>query len=118
MPLIISQMTGGIGSSRPLAALDWAVIAVYAGGMLGVGYYYSRKTHSTEDYLLGGRNMRPWAVGLSLFATLLSTISYLSWPGEMIQNGPMILCVLAAYPLIILEGVFELLSGVLRCDSS
>ena len=46
--------------------------------------------------------MRPWAVGLSLFATLLSTISYLAWPGEIIKYGPMILASILAYPFIAL----------------
>ena len=87
-------------SPRQMSPTDWAIIAAYALGMVGVGWYYSRRTASTEDYLLGGRNMRPMAVGLSLFATMLSTISYLSWPGELIQNGPMILCVALGYPLI------------------
>jgi SSS family solute:Na+ symporter len=44
--------------------------------------------------------MRPLAVGLSLFATLFSTISYLAWPGEMIKNGPMVLSMIVAYPLV------------------
>ena len=79
---------------------DWAVIAFYACGMIAVGWYYSRRTATTEDYLLGGRKMRPLSVGLSLFATLLSTISYLAWPGEMIKYGPAMFCTIAAYPLI------------------
>ena len=65
--------------------------------MLAVGWYYSRRTATADDYLLGGRNMRPLGVGLSLFATLLSTITYLAWPGEMIQNGPMMLAMVVAY---------------------
>jgi SSS family solute:Na+ symporter len=39
-------------------------------------------------------------VGLSFFAALFSTISYLAWPGEMIKHGPMILSIVAAYPLV------------------
>ncbi|QDS98208.1 sodium:solute symporter family transporter [Adhaeretor mobilis] len=85
-----------------ITALDWLVIAGYALGMIGVGWYYSRRTKTTDDYLLGGRTMKPWAVGLSLFATLLSTLTYLAMPGEMIQHGPMILAQLAAYPFIVL----------------
>jgi len=76
---------------RNLSTLDWLVIAVYAMGMLAVGWYYARRTKNTEDYLLGGRTMNPLAVGLSMFATLLSTLSYLSIPGEMIKNGPALL---------------------------
>lgn len=85
-----------------LSGIDWVVILGYVVGMLGVGWYYSRRTKSAEDYLLGGRNMKPWAVGLSLFATLLSTLSYLFIPGEMIKYGPMILGQIAVYPLIVL----------------
>ena len=83
-----------------MTALDWIVIAVYGFSMIGVGWYYMRRTRSSDDYLLGGRNMRPWAVGLSLFATLLSTLTYLALPGEMIQHGPMIMTQLLAYPFI------------------
>ncbi len=85
-----------------LHPLDWIVIGLYAVGMLAVGWYYSRRTGSSEDYLLGGRRMNPFSVGLSLFATLLSTISYLALPGEMIRYGPMVLTMMLAYPLVYL----------------
>jgi solute:Na+ symporter, SSS family len=83
-----------------LASWDLAVIAVYAAGMLSVGWYYARRTKTREEYLLGGRRMGPLAVGVSLFASLISTISYLAWPGEVIKNGPMMVSSLLAYPLI------------------
>ncbi len=70
---------------------DWVVITGYGVGLLGVGWYFSRKIRNTEDYLLGGRRMRSGSVGLSLFATLLSTITYLALPGEMINKGPVML---------------------------
>jgi len=81
--------------------IDWGVLALYFSGMLFVGWYYSRRTKTTEDYLLGGRSMKPWAVGLSLFATLFSALSYLSIPGEMIRFGPMALSMLVAFPIVI-----------------
>jgi len=87
-------------STHFLASWDWVVIAIYAVVVLAVGWYYSRITKTQEDYLLGNRQMRPSMVGISLFASLISTISYLSWPGEIIKNGPMIMCCLLAYPLI------------------
>ena len=83
-----------------LAVWDWAVIAVYALGMLSVGWFYSRRNKTGEDYLLGGRQMRPMMVGVSLFASLISTISYLAYPGEVIKNGPMIVSVVLGYPLV------------------
>jgi solute:Na+ symporter, SSS family len=94
--------------------LDWGVIAVYAVGMLAVGWYYARRTVTTDDYLLGGRNMSPWKVGLSLFATLLSTLTYLAIPGEMIKYGPMVLAQLIAVPFISLVVGWLLIPRIMR----
>ena len=83
-----------------LASWDWMVIGAYALGMLSVGWYFSRRTKTREEYLLGNRQMRPVTVGVSLFASLISTISYLAWPGEVIKNGPMMVSAVLAYPVI------------------
>ncbi|MHC4796936.1 MAG: sodium:solute symporter family transporter [Planctomycetota bacterium] len=85
--------------SISLTTLDWAVIAVYGIGLLFVGWYFARRIQNTEDYLLGGRSMRSGSVGLSLFATLLSTITYLAIPGEMIKHGPVLLWSMASIPI-------------------
>src|SRR5690606_16960069 len=45
----------GRHAPRRLAALDWMVIGIYGVGMLAVGWHYSRRTATTDDYLLGGR---------------------------------------------------------------
>ncbi len=79
---------------------DWLVLAAYALLMLGVGAFYSRQNKTADDYLLGGRRMSPIALGLSLFATLVSTLSYLGNPGEMIAYGPMMATQSLAHPLI------------------
>lgn len=74
----------------PRAGLEWvdfvAVIA-YLAVTIGIVVWSSRRQSTTEDFFLGGRSM-PWmAVGLSLLATLMSSISYMGTPGEMIGNG-------------------------------
>ena len=97
-----------------LTGLDWAAIALYGIGMLAVGWYYSRKVKTTEDYLLGGRNMRPWTVGLSLFATLLSTLSYVALPGEIIKHGPMIAAGIIASPLVVMVVGWVLIPHIMR----
>lgn len=83
-----------------LALFDWIVLALYGAGVLFVGWYYARKNRDQEDYLLGGRRMNPTAVGISLFASLLSTLSYLTYPGEMIKHGPAIFAGILAFPLV------------------
>jgi len=83
-----------------LSTLDWIIIIAYGIGMLGIGFYFSRKNKSVDDYMLGGRGMKSWQVGLSLFATMFSAITYLSLPGEMIKHGPMIFLMMASMPFI------------------
>lgn len=83
-----------------LHGLDWGVITLYGFGMLLIGWYFSRKVKNTEDYLLGGRKMKSFAVGLSLFITMISSLSFLSYPGEMIKNGPAVFIGMLIFPLI------------------
>ncbi|MBI2433855.1 MAG: sodium/solute symporter [Candidatus Hydrogenedentes bacterium] len=71
-----------------LKTLDLIVIAAYMAGVLGVGWWSSRRQHDTEEYFVGSRSMHPLVAGISIIASLVSTISYLSNPGEMVKNGP------------------------------
>ena len=78
---------------------DFIVIACYALAMVGIGVFYAQGNRGAEDYVLGGRKLPPWMVGTSLFATLLSTLSYLTYPGEMIRYGPTIFGGLLGFPI-------------------
>ena len=83
-----------------LAWIDWLIIAVYACSTIVLGWYYSRQQKNAKEYFVGSGNISPFLVGVSLFATHLSAISYLSIPGEVIGKGPIfILLILPAYPL-------------------
>lgn len=48
--------------------------------MILMGWYFSRRNKSTDDYFLGGGRIPWWAAGLSIYATMLSAITYLSQP--------------------------------------
>ena len=97
-----------------LAPIDWAIIAVYAMSTLGLGWYYSRRQRTTQEYFVGGGKMNPILVGVSLFATLLSTISYLSMPGESLGKGPVYMTTMLAYPLVFLIVGYGLLPVYMR----
>lgn len=71
-----------------LHTIDLIVVFVYMTAILLVGWYFSRGQKETQQFFVGNRSM-PWlAVGLSIVATMLSTLTYLAAPGEMIQHGP------------------------------
>ena len=82
-----------------MRSLDLAVIGLYALAMLAIGRYYKLRVQTADDYLLGGRTMSPLMIGLSLFATLTSTLSYLAYPGEMVKNGPMMFAQTLGFPV-------------------
>ena len=74
-------------SSGGLTTVDALVLAVYLVAMLTMGFRIARKNTSTEDFFVGGRDLPAWAVGISLIASLLSTITYLGMPSEMFRTG-------------------------------
>lgn len=95
---------------------DFAVVLLYAVAMLAVGRYYKYRVKSSDDYLLGGRTMSPLMIGISLFATLTSTLSYLAFPGEMIKNGPMMLAQVAAFPVVVMIVGWMLIPRIMQQD--
>tara|TARA_B100000809_G_scaffold251750_1_gene285625 strand:+ start:2514 stop:4019 length:1506 start_codon:yes stop_codon:yes gene_type:complete len=72
-----------------IGPIDTTIIVIYFAVIVGMGLFISRKQDSTEEYFLGRRNMNWLIVGISIQASLMSTISYLSVPGEQIKNGLM-----------------------------
>ena len=85
-----------------LQFIDWLIIAIYACSTIGLGWHYGRRQRSTQEYFVGSGNMPWFLIGISLFATLLSTISYLSIPGEVLGKGPLYLTSLLTLPIVYL----------------
>ena len=85
-----------------LGWLDGIVVGFYISLVLGIGWYYGRRQKSTDEYFVGNRGMNSVLVGVSMYATLFSTITYLSSPGEYLGKGPVILSGLLAIPFVYL----------------
>ena len=62
--------------------LDWAVLIAYFAGTMGIGFFFYRRSRSSEGFTAAGRSLPGWVCGLSIFATYLSSISYLALPGK------------------------------------
>ena len=84
-----------------LSTADLVVIVLYLAAMMGMGLAIARKQKSTDDFFLGGRSLPAWAVGISIFASLLSTITYLGMPGEMFRTGVAFLTRQLPIPLVL-----------------
>ncbi len=97
-----------------LAPIDWGIIVVYALGTIGLGWYYGRKQETTQEYFTGTGHMNPLLIGVSLFATLLSTISYMSMPGESLGKGPGYMASYMALPFVFIVVAYGLLPIYMR----
>jgi SSS family transporter len=69
--------------------VDWLVIIVYLGGMIGIGlYFYLReKRNSTANFFVGGRSIPFWAAGVSLYAANTSSISFIAIPAKAFETN-------------------------------
>jgi SSS family solute:Na+ symporter len=62
--------------------LDLLVVLIYILGMAAVGLRFSRRQTSTETYFMAKRAIPSWAMGLSLLATLISSVTFVAYPGS------------------------------------
>lgn len=74
--------------------INWVVLVVYLFGMLGIGFYFMKRESGTEDFFKGGGRVPWWAAGVSIFATMLSSISFMAIPG-MTYSGTWAIFLLA-----------------------
>ncbi len=72
----------GVGNGRmnQLCLIDWIVCTIYLAIVVGLAVWSMRGQRDNEDYFVGGRRMNWWAVGISMFATSFSSISFLGLP--------------------------------------
>ena len=68
--------------------VNWVVVIVYLLGMVAVGYWFMlrKAAASTEAYFRGGQHVPWWVVGLSIFATMLSALTFMGIPARAYQT--------------------------------
>lgn len=67
--------------------IDIAVIALYFASMALMGWHFSRRANSTEQYFVGGRAYPGWLVGVSLFGAMISSITFVAYPADAFKTG-------------------------------
>ena len=67
--------------------LDWIVLLGTISTIVLYGTWRTRKTQTIEGYLKGDNSMKWWMIGISIMATQASAITFLSTPGQAIEDG-------------------------------
>ena len=77
-------------SAAPLArlrSLDIAVIAIYFGMVVWIGFYLKGRSNTGEEFFMAGREMTAWIAGLSFVSANLGSLELMGWAGSAYQYG-------------------------------
>lgn len=66
--------------------VNYGVMIVYLLAMVLVGVYFAKRQKNTSDYFKAGGRVPGWAAGISVFATTLSSITFMSIPAKAFTN--------------------------------
>ena len=96
---------GKMAFKKGFGPVAWSVLAAYFLLMAGMAWYFIRKKKTAADYFIGGGKI-PWYVaGMSIFATMLSSISFLAVPAQFYiadwRYVPMTFGIFAMAPVVI-----------------
>src|SRR5678816_4718264 len=65
-----------------LPIFDIAIIIVYLLAMVAVGFYFSKRNKNSVQFTSASGKIPGWAIGLSIYATFLSSNTFLGVPGK------------------------------------
>ncbi len=71
-----------VNQPHQFGAVDLGVVVVYLLGVLLLGVWFTFRNRSTDDYFRGGGRIPWWVAGCSIFATMLSSITYMAIPAK------------------------------------
>lgn len=85
--------------------LNWVVLIAYLVAMVLLGYYFMKRGGDADDFFKGGGRIPWWAAGISIYATMLSAITYMAYPAKAYATNwtyyPMLVTILlVSFPVI------------------
>ncbi|MBN2357105.1 sodium/solute symporter [candidate division KSB1 bacterium] len=91
--------------TQSFGTLNYTVLTIYLLALLMMGFYFSKREKSTDDFFKAGRRIPWWAAGLSIFGTQLSAITFMAIPAKTFSTDWLYLwgnvAIIAVAPLVI-----------------
>ena len=85
--------------------IDYLIIVLSLVVTFWFGVRFSKKNTSTDQYFAAGGNIPAWAVGMSIFATLISSVTFLAYPGEGYKSNWILLVQGFMVPIVLLFSI-------------
>ncbi len=67
--------------------VDLIIFLMFTLGVVVFGCSFFKKGSSADEFTSAGHSMPGWAVGMSIFATYVSSISYIGYPGKAFASN-------------------------------
>ncbi|QDT05641.1 Sodium/glucose cotransporter [Rubripirellula lacrimiformis] len=98
--------------------INYIVLFSYLLSMVGVGVYFAKKNKSTDDYFRGGSRIPWWAAGCSIFATMLSSLTFTGIPSKSYAQDWVYVVGNFTIPLVAIVAVYVALPFFRRIDAT
>ena len=85
-----------------LGILDYLAVAAYLAAMVCMGLYFSRRQAGVDHYYAGGRHIPVWAVGMSMLAAIISSVTFIGYPGTGYSSNWLLLVQGLMVPMVLL----------------
>jgi SSS family transporter len=105
-------------TSKVFGAVDFSVLGAYLLAMVGVGVWFTRRNKNTNDYFRGGQQVPWWVAGCSIFATMLSSITFMAIPAKAYAQNWILLLGNLMIPLVAPLAVYLALPFFRRMDAT
>ncbi len=95
-------------STIHLSFVDWLIIAIYFGFVLGIGLYLKKFTKNQEDFFMAGRKNSSWVAGLAFLSANLGALELLGMTGNTFKYGMYVAHFywIGAVPAMLFLGIF------------
>lgn len=80
---------------------------------IGVGLYFANRQKSSDRYFAGSKSIPAWAIGMSIFATLISSVTFLAYPAAAYKSN-WILLVQGWMVPVVLVGIIWIIVPLFR----
>ncbi len=98
--------------------IDYGVLILYLAALVAIGFYFSRRMTTTDDYFRGAGRIPWWAAGCSIFATMLSSLTFTGVPSKAFAQDWVYAVGNMMIPVVAILAVFVALPFYRRIDAT
>lgn len=89
-----------------LSIIDYIIIVVFLILTISFGFRFARKQKTTESYFLAKNKVPSWAIGISLLSTLISSVTFLGYPGTGYSSNWILLVQGLMVPIVLMGTIW------------